>query len=140
MIKKAVIFDLTGVFMGRRITVAELERMAALLVELKNSGLRLYILSNLAAASAEIFERDHPYLAEMFDGAYYSGITGFEKPDKRAFDMVLKAGNLKEKHCVFFDDTPGHVEAAIKMGIESYPFEGAEAAREVLVKAGVLKA
>jgi putative hydrolase of the HAD superfamily len=100
--------------------------------ELKQKGVRLFILSNNLRERSTYYNEHFPFLNELFEKQYYSWQTGFIKPDMRGFEMILKENNLEPSDCIFFDDTQQNVEAAKMLGIESYIFESADAVREKL--------
>ena len=65
-----------------------------------------------------------------FDKFYYSGATGFMKPDPRCYELILQENNLAATDVVYFDDNEKHVAAANIVGIASYLFAGPEQVRE----------
>ena len=106
-------------------------RMTEVVEELRLKGYRLFLLSNIYLASGQHFKDKYPFLM-LFDKVYFSSDTGYYKPDRRAYEQVLKENNLKPEECIFFDDTPRNVEAAAALGIEAYVFEGVDMVREKL--------
>jgi HAD superfamily hydrolase (TIGR01509 family) len=106
--------------------------MVALARELKEKGVRLFILSNNLRERSEYYNEHFPFLNELFDKQYYSWITGYIKPDMQGLKMVLKENDLQPEDCMFFDDSKTNVEEAQALGIEAYVFESADATREKL--------
>lgn len=58
-------------------------------------------------------------LDRYFDKAYYSHIMGMRKPDAAAFQRILDENGLKAEETLFLDDTPGHLEGAKLLGINT---------------------
>jgi|SRR3569623_1310033 len=131
--KKAVIFDMYGVLLLKRYFFFEKGhmRMTEVVEELRMKGYKLFLLSNIYLANGQHFKDKYPFLM-LFDKTYFSSDTGFYKPDLRAYKQVLEENDLKPEDCIFFDDTPRHVEAAKKLGIDAHVFESPEEARRLL--------
>lgn len=127
-VKKAVIFDLNGVFVEE-----EGDEISALARELKAKGFKLFILSNNMDERTAYYDAHFPVLKELFDKQYFSWQTGFIKPDRRAFELLLTENNLKPEECVYFDDSSRNVAAAKNLGIESYMFESPAQVRQLLL-------
>ena len=104
--------------------------MVALARELKQKGFRLFILSNNMNERSAYYDKNFPFLNELFEKQYYSWKTGFIKPDPRAYQVVLEENNLKPEECIYFDDGVSRVAAAQALGIESYLFVSAEEVRK----------
>lgn len=96
-----------------------------LLLKLKNKY-RTFLLSNINAIHFDYimnylktdfgFEgNDH-----LFEKTYYSHLTGKRKPEPAIFEQVLKENNLKPEETLFIDDSPQHLEAAKKLGIQTF--------------------
>ena len=56
----------------------------------------------------------------LFEKTYYSHLTGKRKPEPAIFEQVLKENNLKPQETLFIDDSPQHLEAAKKLGIQTF--------------------
>ena len=98
-------------------------------LELKKMGYKIFILSNNFIERAKYYEKEFPELFDkmgIFDRVYYSWQTGFVKPDKRAFELLLKENDLNPTECLYFDDSLRNIESAAELGIESYLFDGIE--------------
>lgn len=52
-----------------------------------------------------------------FEEVYYSYETGFRKPEKEIFDLVLLENNLNASETLFIEDTEANVHAAVAAGI-----------------------
>lgn len=105
---------------------AENRQLVGFAEELKNKGIKLYILSNNLRERTEYYNAHFPFLLELFDKVYYSWRTGFVKPDKRAYKLILDEYNLKPKECLYFDDSEHNVEVAQILGINAHKFTSDE--------------
>ena len=65
-------------------------------------------------------------LSSVFEKEYYSHIIGMRKPDLEIFDFVLSENNLASNETLFIDDSPQHIEAAKKLGINVYHLTNGE--------------
>ncbi|MEO6903200.1 MAG: HAD family phosphatase [Bacteroidia bacterium] len=87
---------------------------------------RIFLLSN----TNEIhINRFNIYLKERFNVAdlstyfekvYLSYEVGMRKPDEEIFYKVLNDNNLKPEETLFIDDSEQHIQAAKKIGINTY--------------------
>jgi len=60
-----------------------------------------------------------PELPVLFDSIFASHLTGFLKPDREAFEHVLRELDVRAEAIWFFDDLLQNVEAACKIGIRA---------------------
>lgn len=96
-----------------------------LLNQLKNRY-RIFLLSNTNETHITRFEEDlyqqHGYknLEPFFEKVYYSCRIGMRKPDREIFDFVLKENSLNASETIFIDDSPQHIEGALKTGIKAH--------------------
>jgi putative hydrolase of the HAD superfamily len=82
----------------------------------------------------EISGKLSPYLDRIF----LSFETGFVKPDRKAFDLVVTTCECQPEEILFFDDTPSSVSAAADFGMHAVHVVGIGAVRRELVERGVL--
>jgi glucose-1-phosphatase len=54
-----------------------------------------------------------------FEKIYYSCEVGMRKPDMEIFEFVLNENNLVAAQTLFIDDSPQHIEGALKTGIHA---------------------
>lgn len=86
---------------------------------------RLYILSNTniihLQAVNKIYKEDvgEGSLHDYFDKIYYSHEIGFRKPDKKAYEYVLKENNLSPSETLFIDDSIQNIDAALSLGLQT---------------------
>ncbi len=116
----------------------ELVEMIGLARELKDKGIKIFILSNNFKERSEYYKKHFPFLDELFDEVYYSWQTGFVKPDPMAYENLLKENNLKPEECMYFDDSEKNIEAASTLGIQSFIFKDAQETKQILKQNKVL--
>ena len=84
---------------------------------------RIFLLSNTNDIHIRQFLEDlktHNGVEDFssyFDEVYYSFETGFRKPEKEIFDLVLLENNLDAAETLFIEDTEANVHAAVAAGI-----------------------
>ena len=108
---------------------------AELIRELKASGARLYLLSNISIGFAENWHKipEVSNILSLFDGLVFSGPIGMNKPNRDIFEHLLEKFNLKAEDCVFIDDSEKNINGAKAVGINTILFTGdAEKLREEL--------
>jgi putative hydrolase of the HAD superfamily len=68
-----------------------------------------------------VLSRNHgmPSLAVFFDKVYFSHRVGLRKPMPEIFELILNSNGLKPEHTLFIDDSPQHIAAAQKLGIQT---------------------
>jgi putative hydrolase of the HAD superfamily len=92
----------------RRAMVAELDvfqmrpDMPALLKRLAGRGLKLGVVANQPAAMAERLAREG--IGDLFAHLGLSGVTGFRKPDPRAFTTVAEVLGAAPAECIMVGD------------------------------------
>ena len=84
----------------------------------------IYLLSNTNVYHVGYFEKEfqnrfHFPLKELFTKVYYSNEIGYRKPDKEAFEYVLKDAGLNAVETVLVDDNTLNCESAIQMGLQA---------------------
>ena len=86
--------------------------MAALVLRARRSGLRTALLSNS-------WGNDYPRHGwdEMFDAVVISGEVGMRKPEPEIFRHTADLLGLEPGQCVFVDDLPHNVAAAVAVGM-----------------------
>lgn len=86
---------------------------------------RLYLLSNTNSIHLQRFTQIYKEqigegsLDDYFDKAYYSHETGYRKPDKEAYEIVLKVNNLSPPETLFIDDSVKNIEGAKALGLQT---------------------
>ncbi len=86
--------------------------MSALVRRARHGGLRTALLSNS-------WGNDYPRDGwdEMFDAVVISGEVGMRKPEPRIYTHTLDLVGLPAAACVFVDDMPHNVAAAVGVGM-----------------------
>jgi putative hydrolase of the HAD superfamily len=87
------------------------DSMLGLVARVKQAGLRTAVLSNS-------WGNEYPMQGwdELFDAVVISGEVGMRKPEPRIFEHVLQLIDLPANECVFVDDLPHNVTAAVELG------------------------
>lgn len=110
----------------------ENREMIEIAEELKRKGIALFILSNNLRERAKYYKEQFSFLNTLFEKVYYSWQTGFIKPDRRAYQLILEENNLRPEECLYFDDSQTNVDVATALGIESYLFVGSADVKQKL--------
>ena len=99
---------------------------AELIRELKESGAKLYLLSNISIGFAENWQKipEVSEILSLFDGLVFSGPIGMNKPNRDIFEHLLTKYNLKAEDCVFIDDSVKNITGAKAVGINTILFTG----------------
>ena len=65
--------------------------------------------------------KNTPYkrLEDLFEKCYYSHLIGKRKPDVDTFNWVINQMGVKAEETLFIDDSPQHVNGAIKAGLKA---------------------
>lgn len=108
--------------------------MMAFAKELKNDGLKIFVLSNSLMERVEYYHQHFPEIFNLFDGVYFSTETGFVKPDPKAFENILIKNNLKATECLYLDDSLENTQSALGLGINSVIFENISQAKDFIEK------
>ncbi len=100
--------------------------------EIKESGRKVYILSNYSKYLFDQTEDEELDFLELVDGAVFSFEEHYIKPEKKIYEILLSRYDLNPEECVFIDDRPENVEAAEKLGIKGIVFEDFDEVHEKL--------
>ncbi len=71
-------------------------------------------------------------MSTYFEKDYYSHLMGMRKPDADIFGFVMNTHHLKPQETLFIDDSPQHIAAAEKMGIQCILKTKKQSLQEVL--------
>lgn len=85
----------------------------------------LFLLSNTNSIHQKKYldnfkEENQTSFTEIFKKAYYSHEIGIRKPNAAIFNFILKDSNLKATETLFIDDALSNIEAARKIGIQTF--------------------
>lgn len=95
--------------------IPPLDGVYDLVKELQEKGYGIYLLSN-TSARFHSFRKNIPAL-QFFDGEFISADHHMVKPEPRIYQQFLAKFALEGQECVFIDDVPHNVEAAILCGL-----------------------
>jgi 2-haloacid dehalogenase len=109
----------------------------AVLAELRDAGVPLYVLSNWSAETFPIALARYDFL-HWFEGRVISGEVGLIKPDPRIYEHLMARFDLGPGDFLYTDDHEPNVAAARELGIRASLFRGAEGLRAELVELGFL--
>lgn len=112
-------------------------KMYALIDELKEKGVRIGMLSNIDDRYTKLIRSFGFY--QPFDPCLLSCEMGFEKPDPKAYELLLKTMDLPGEKIIFIDDKAENVATAKTLGIDAIVFESEQQIRHELRKRGLLK-
>ena len=79
----------------------------------RSAGLKTGLLSNSWGMGLYPMER----IEELFDAVVISGDVGMRKPDAEIFHLTVDKLDVAPARCVFVDDHPGHLKAAMRLGM-----------------------
>ena len=108
--------------------------------ELRQSGYKEYILSNLSQEIHDCIRVQYPNFDNLFDGLIVSYKEGVIKPaseiepTSNLYKRLLEKYQLKPEETVFLDDTPINIEMAKKLGIHGIIYKDLEQGKEELNK------
>lgn len=94
--------------------------MDALIADLLNAKVNLYILSNVGY-SFHAFSYKIPHF-DRFSGAMISSEEKLRKPDPELFRRLCTRYGLKAEECLFVDDLDRNVEGAMSIGMQGHVF------------------
>lgn len=102
-----------------------------LIEDLAGRGVPLYGLSNFSKEKFPEMRRRYPVF-DAFRGIVVSGEIGMIKPDAAIYRHFLDRFGLDAAACLFVDDQPANVEAAIAQGMQGVVFTSAADLRHTL--------
>lgn len=89
---------------------------------LKKNGYKLGLLSVHAEEWVKHCEKKFDY-HKLFDSYMYSFEVEVCKPERKAFELILKKLHVKPNNCLFIDDWSINTSAAKKLGIKTITFK-----------------
>lgn len=110
-------------------------QMYELVETLKEKKVPVALLSNIDHRLAKILREFDLY--QPFDPCLLSCEIGFEKPDPKIYEVLLKKMQLPAQNIVFIDDRVENVEAAQKLGFDAILFTSQEELQKELKKRGL---
>lgn len=113
-----------------------LDGMQSLLADLRHAGCSIYALSNYPVWYEMIEQKLK--LSEFLDWTFVSCLTGFRKPDRRAYLHAAEHLQVEPAQCVFIDDRDENIEAARSVGMEAILMDDSASVRTELQQRSVL--
>ena len=89
---------------------------------LKEAGYGIYLLSNASVSQPDYW--DPMPISQFFDGTMVSAFVKTVKPNPTIYRLFTEEFRLNENECIFIDDAPINVAAAISCGWEGIVFHG----------------
>lgn len=83
------------------------------------------------------FRLTHFHLTDLFSAFFSSCYLGLRKPDRRIYQVALDVLQCDPEDCVFIDDRPENVAAAVSLGIHGIRYQGSEQLGEALEQLGI---
>ncbi len=94
-----------------------------LLPQLKQSGKRLYYLTNYGTPMFERTQARFPFF-QLFDGGVVSAREHVIKPMPRIYELLCERYGFQPEDALFVDDHPENVRAAQQLGFDVWHFQG----------------
>jgi 2-haloacid dehalogenase len=114
----------------------EIEGTAKIIRSLKESGVRLYALTNFSAETFPIAMARCPTM-HLFEDIVASGDIRLVKPDPRIYAHAIRQCGLVPQRTVFIDDSVPNVEAGNAAGLKALHFSSPEKLRSDLIALGL---
>jgi putative hydrolase of the HAD superfamily len=99
------------------------------LLDKLKSNYRIFLLSNtndihLQAVKRSLANTTDRKLESYFEKVYLSHEVKLRKPHKEIFELVCNEQNLDPSRTLFIDDTIGHIDGSIKIGLKGIHLKG----------------
>jgi putative hydrolase of the HAD superfamily len=104
----------------------------SLLRRLKTRGHRLFYLSNMHMAAMNYVERIYTFW-DVFRGGVMSCRVHWVKPEPEIYTCLIEQYELKASQTVFIDDSPGNLEPAAGIGMQTIKFDDPEQCERQLI-------
>jgi putative hydrolase of the HAD superfamily len=102
---------------------------------LKDKGFKVFLLTNYPVKLFdESVATSFPFY-DLIDGKVVSSHINIIKPSEGIYKALFEKYDLKAEECVFFDDRQRNVDAANRLGMHAFVFEGYEKALKDFEKA-----
>jgi putative hydrolase of the HAD superfamily len=94
------------------------EPMIALMRELRDSGLRMALLTNNVREWEPLWRAKLPDVDEIFPLIVDSAFVGMRKPEREIYELTLsRLGDVAAPECLFVDDIEVNCDAARELGM-----------------------
>ena len=101
--------------------------------EIKAAGFQMLYLSNYYEGLMEANPEALEFLPFM-DGGIFSCDVKMIKPHLDIYEEILKKYGLQAEECLFIDDRQANVDAAKKVGMHTFLFEGYEKSHDAIME------
>jgi len=101
---------------------------------LKQSGLKIALLSNTELPAVEFFDRQE---YDLFDVVVFSCVEGTKKPERQIYVITLGKLGCRPAEAVFIDDQPNCIEGAKAVGLTAILFESPSQVKKELAFFGI---
>lgn len=129
--------DIEALFHAVPRHLTPIEETIALIRDVKGSGNRLYVLSNMQFASIAYLEKNH-HIWDLFDGAVISCRVRKVKPEIAVYEYLLNEYQLIAAETIFIDDLDENLTAASSIGIQTIQFANPVQCRQALADTGCI--
>ena len=116
--------------------LAPMPGMENILKALKETSKTIAMLSDTTEMFAQA--RREWVFSEYFDHIFLSFEIGYKKPDRQAFEAVMKYYAAAPEEIFFIDDNQGNVDAARQLGLGATTFINAQSLTTDLRRSGIL--
>ena len=94
------------------------------LLKVLSTRYNLYMLSNTSSLHVKVFEKMYLDAAgesmhKIFKKIYYSHEIGCHKPDREAWEYVIRDATIKPEETLFLDDNIHNIKAAQELGFQA---------------------
>lgn len=94
------------------------------LLKVLSKRYKLYMLSNTSELHVKVFEKMYldtagESMQDVFEKIYYSHEIGLHKPDREAWEYVIKDANILAEETLFLDDTIHNIKASQELGFQA---------------------
>ena len=113
------------------------------IIENVKKNYNIYLLSNSNEIHYDLYVRDlqlrfdYNEFGELFHKAYFSFDLHLSKPEEEIFEFVMYQEDLDPAETLFIDDRADNIEAAAKLGFQTYQLIKPERIRDIF-KDGLL--
>lgn len=111
--------------------------MVELVDLLKAQGYKTGLLSNNTRENGEKIRKSG--LDKHFDAFLISAEIGYQKPEKDAFNLLIKELEVLPQELIFIDDSTGSLSQASQIGYQPILFTGIEDLKTELIKLKVIQ-
>jgi len=109
-----------------------------ILYALKDTGVRVFAITNWSAETWPEGCKVHPELADVFETTIVSGQVGMVKPSVAIFQHFCTAAGVKAEDCIFTDDGLHNCLGARAAGMDTIHFTGPDVLEAGLKDRGLL--